>query len=118
VTVDPMFGPGFSGLTERAQLERAARELESVVVNQLFTTMRKSVPKSGLVEESPATEMFRSMLDTELARVAAEKSPFGLADAIVARFTREDAVKPGSETAEAPSKDTAAALRPGFRRIG
>jgi Rod binding domain-containing protein len=113
VTIDPALGPGFAGLPEKAQLRKAALELEGVLVRQLFSTMRQSVPKSGLVDESPASEMFRSMLDDELAKITAEKSPFGLADAIVKRF--ETAIKPGPAPAEAPNEGAPRAVR--FRGI-
>ncbi len=123
--IDPTMGPGFAGLPERDQLKRAAHELESVLVEQLFSAMRKTVPKSGLVQESPASEIFRSMLDAELARSTAEKSPFGLADAIVQRFERalsgtaaagvDPVIKRGHSATEAP-KD-GALPRPGWRRV-
>ena len=82
MSTDAIFGPGFSGLSDRARLDRAAKELEAVVVQQLFETMRKTVPEGGLLEKSAADDVFRSMLDGELSRVVADKSPFGLAEAI------------------------------------
>jgi flagellar protein FlgJ len=121
-------GPSFAGLSEKAKLERAARELEAVLVSQLMSTMRRSVPESGLVPQSAASEMFRSMLDDELARSTAAKSPFGLAKAIVDSFER--AVAPGPEihspvkTERAPAEATRertasdAGVRVPFRRVG
>ncbi|MBZ0270094.1 rod-binding protein [bacterium] len=84
--IDGVLGPGFSGMNERAQLQRTAQELEAVVVTQLLESMRNSVPEGGLFEKSAADDVFRSMLDGELARVVARKSPFGLADAIMDRL--------------------------------
>lgn len=84
--VDGLFGVGFRGLDERAQLTRTAQELESVIVTQLLRSMRNTVPEGGLFEKSAAEDVFRSMLDGELARVVARRSPFGLAEAIVKRF--------------------------------
>jgi Rod binding domain-containing protein len=83
VSIREIFGAGFSGLSERERVQRAARELESVVVANLLSAMRKTVPSGGLFEESASDEIFRSMLDTELSRACAEKSPFGLADAVM-----------------------------------
>jgi len=84
--VDGVLGPGFSGMNERAKLQRTAQELEAVVVTQLLESMRNSVPDGGLFEKSAADDVFRSMFDGELARTVAKKSPFGLADAIVERL--------------------------------
>ena len=82
-STDALLGLGFRGLPERERLARAAKELEAVVVSQLFETMRKTVPDGGLIERSAAEDVFRTMLDGELARVVADRSPFGLAQKIV-----------------------------------
>lgn len=99
--MDPIQGPGFAALPERERLVRTAQELEAVVITQLMESMRGSVPESGLFEKSAADDIFRSMLDGELARTVAEKSPFGLADAIVARF--QDQVQNDAPSAETKS---------------
>ncbi len=88
MSADAVFGAGFSGLTERERLARCAKELESVVVSQLFATMRKTVPDGGFLDKSPAEDIFRTMLDGELSRVVADRSPFGLADAITRELSR------------------------------
>ncbi|HMB70812.1 MAG TPA: rod-binding protein, partial [bacterium] len=84
--MDGTFGVGFQGLSESRRLRKTAEELEAVVLAQLLSTMRNTVPEGGLFEKSAADDIFRSMFDQELARVMAEKSPFGLADEIVERF--------------------------------
>jgi flagellar protein FlgJ len=104
VTAKEIFGAGFGGLSEKERLRATARELESVVLTQLLSAMRETVPDGGLLEKSATEDLFRSLLDGEIARSAAEKSPFGLADAIVAeyenRFKAADA--PTEEPGEAP----------------
>lgn len=104
MSADAVFGAGFSGLSERERLARCAKELESVVVSQLFATMRKTVPDGGFLEKSAAEDIFRTMLDGELSRVVADRSPFGLADAIARELSRS---LPGAEEA-APPADAAA----------
>jgi len=105
--IDGVLGPGFSGMSEYAKLQRTAQELEAVVVAQLLESMRNSVPEGGLFEKSAADDVFRSMLDGELARVVARKSPFGLADAIVDRMeTRlQDAGAPAESKGRATAPD-------------
>lgn len=93
-----IFGPGFAALPEAQRLARVAQELEAVVVTQLLSTMRTTVTDSDLVEKAPGHDVFRSMLDGELARETARTSPFGLADAVVAQF--EKAVKAAAGDAE------------------
>ncbi len=104
MSADAVFGAGFSGLSERERLARCAKELESVVVSQLFATMRKTVPDGGFLEKSAAEDIFRTMLDGELSRVVADRSPFGLADAIARELSRS---LPGTEDV-APPADGAA----------
>jgi flagellar protein FlgJ len=94
VTTDAIFGPGFAALPERERLARAARELEAVVVAQLLASMRRTVPEGGLFERSPAEDVFQSMLDGEMARKVADRSPFGLADAVARQLSREDGARP------------------------
>jgi Rod binding domain-containing protein len=61
--------------------------------------MRDTVPEGGLFGKSLADDVFRSMLDERIARAAAEKSPFGLADAVVRSL--KAGVKPAGDSSEA-----------------
>ena len=105
--IDGVLGAGFSGMNERGKLQRTAQELEAVVVTQLLESMRNSVPEGGLFEKSAADDVFRSMLDGELARVVAKKSPFGLAEAIMDRLgdrLQETDVPTDSKSGAAPAE--------------
>ena len=102
-----LFPAGFQGLPDRDRLTAAAKELESVVISQLLSTMRNTVPEGGLFEKSAADDIFRSMLDTELARVASEKSPFGLAEKIVEQL--ESGLVKGTEAPAEPGATAAPA---------
>jgi len=117
VSVQQIFGAGFAGLTEKEQIRRAATELEAVVLTQLLSSMRKTVPEGTLLEESPSNEIFRSLLDAELARETAKRSPFGLADAIVRELENAKSIKTAGEGAELPQEDTIPRAS-SFRRIG
>lgn len=115
MNVSDILGPGFAGASDHEQLVRTARELETVVLTQMMSAMRKTVPEGGLFQSSLSDDVFRSMLDEEIARATAEKSPFGLADAIVKSL--ENRVKEPSGSTEMPNE---AAPPPdgAFRRIG
>ena len=96
-----IFGIGFGGLDERTRLRRAAQELEGVVLAQLMSAMRETVPDGGFLGSSATQDLFRSMLDAEIARDAATRSPFGLADALVADLESRRPV----DSADAPAPD-------------
>lgn len=119
MNVGDVLGPGFAGLSEEQRLERTAKELEAVLVTQLLSTMRKTVPEGGLFGGSVADDVFRSMLDEQIARATSEKSPFGLADAVVKSL--QDRVKNAGEASESAKGSDAATgdeAAPRFRRIG
>ncbi len=105
MTTNEIFGAGFSGMTDKGKLESAAKELEAVVLTQLMATMRQTVPEGGLLEKSASEELFRSLLDGEIARSISEKSPFGLADSIIKefenRFKEPDAPSEAADPARA-----------------
>jgi Rod binding domain-containing protein len=104
MTTQEIFGAGFSGLPPQEQLRKAATELEAVVLAQLLGAMRKTVPEGGFLDESVSNDIFRTMLDGELARSTAEKSPFGLADALVKAY--ENRIKEAQSDAEAAGRST------------
>jgi len=93
-----IFGAGFAALPEGQRLQRVAQELEAVVLTQLLSAMRTTVTESDMLEKAPGHDVFRSLLDGELARETARRSPFGLADAIVGQF--EKAIKSAAGNAE------------------
>lgn len=67
------------GRRDRERLEEACRELESLFISTIFKRMRATVPRGGLIRESLGEQVFRSMLDDELAREASKTGEFGLA---------------------------------------
>ena len=66
------------------QTLRAAEGMEAMFLDYMMKVMRQTIPKSDMDLESPATEIYRSMLDTETAEKAARTGGIGLADQIVA----------------------------------
>ena len=62
----------------RDDIDKVAREFESLLVNELFKVMRKTSEGSYLSNQ--LSENFQSMLDQEYANLASEGQGFGLAD--------------------------------------
>jgi peptidoglycan hydrolase FlgJ len=72
-----------------AQLQKACKEFESLFLNQLLTSMRKTIPKAELGAEegnekgeSHEKEVFDEMMDQELAKTWAQSDGIGLANVL------------------------------------
>lgn len=66
----------------RAKIRELSQEFESIFLNLMLSAMRKSVPKSELMDGGNGEEIFRSMLDQEYAKSMAQRDMTGLARAI------------------------------------
>lgn len=65
------------------QLKKACQEFEALFVQNMFKQMRASVPESGLLEASAGHDLYRDMIDIEVARQAAHgANRLGIADAL------------------------------------
>lgn len=79
----------------------AAEGFEAIFLDQMMQSMRKTIPKNEMDLESPATEIYRGMLDSEVAEKSAHQGGFGLADQIIAylesqRYNLEQGPRPPS----------------------
>lgn len=68
--------------TKEAELKKACHDFEAIILQQLLSAMRKSVPKGGMTENSYSQDMYQSMYDESLAREMASGQGIGLADAL------------------------------------
>jgi flagellar protein FlgJ len=66
------------------QILQAAQGMEAMFLDYMLKVMRETVPKEDMDLESPATNIYRGMRDTEFAQKAAHAGGVGLADQIVA----------------------------------
>lgn len=74
---------------ENRRLEKACADFEAIFVEQLFKTMRASVPESGLLDGGRAEDIYTSMMDQQVAREMAHgHGAIGLAKQMEARLTR------------------------------
>ena len=58
---------GFGKIDAEKDIEKVSRDFESVFLNKLLSSMRKTIPKSGLLD-SFASDMFQSMMDEEMSK--------------------------------------------------
>lgn len=73
---------GSADMKNEAALKKACRNFEAIILQQMLTAMRKSVPKSGLIDSGFAQDMYQSMADESLAQEMANSRGIGLADAL------------------------------------
>jgi len=65
--------------TAMAHLHAAAQQFEGVFVGMMLKEMRAGVAKDSLFGDSPATDMFNSMLDNQRAQSMAQTGSLGIA---------------------------------------
>ena len=71
----------FGNINSEKKIEKVARDFESIFLHKLLTSMRKTVPKSGLLD-SFATDMYQSMMDEEISREMSKNKGMGLGEMI------------------------------------
>lgn len=69
-------------MIKEAKLRKSCKDFEAIILKQMLTTMRKSVPKSGLFNSSFADDIYQSMSDEELANNLAHNKGMGLGDTL------------------------------------
>ncbi|MBF0171835.1 MAG: rod-binding protein [Magnetococcales bacterium] len=67
---------------DEQRLRSAAADFESLFIQQMLTSMRKTVPKDengeGLIRESQGEKIFRDMLDGEYANIMSHRGGRGM----------------------------------------
>ncbi len=86
------------------KIVEAADGMEAMFLDYLMKTMRQTVPKNDMDLESPATDIYRGMLDSEYAKTAAHAGGVGLSDTIIAYMAPESYTLPKGQM-NAPSGD-------------
>lgn len=85
---------------EAARLQWAAEQLESLFINELWKSMRRTVNKTGMFD-GPGVQLFEEMLDEERSKVMARAGGLGLAALLYEQLSQY--------LPEAPRGDAAAA---------
>jgi flagellar protein FlgJ len=63
-------------------LRKSCREFEAIYIQEMYKAMRKTVPDSGLFEKDMASELYREMLDMEMAKATAAGKGTGIGEAM------------------------------------
>jgi flagellar protein FlgJ len=80
---------------EEKKLYDACQDLETFLVKNMLSGMRKTVVKSKLVDTGFAGEMYEDMLWDEYAKEYTKSADFGLAELAYLELTHQRGVKPG-----------------------
>ena len=75
-------------------MEKVARDFESVFINKLFQSMRKAIPKSNLFDSS-AMDTFQSMTDQEMSKKLSERKGMGIGEMVYKDLIRSNKVYRG-----------------------
>jgi peptidoglycan hydrolase FlgJ len=75
-------------LAGKSPLE-VAKEFEAVLLAQVISAMRKTIPESGMLEASANRKMLDGAFDQEVARSLAAKGGLGIAEQIVGQIERQ-----------------------------
>lgn len=67
---------------KETELKKTCKDFEAIILQQMLTAMRKSVPKDGLLDSGYSQEMYQSMYDEGLAKEMANGRGIGLADTL------------------------------------
>ncbi len=71
-------------------LKKACKGVESLFVNMMLKEMRKSIPKSGLFQESMQRDIYTSLFDQQVAQeVSGVGRGIGIADMLYEQLSRK-----------------------------
>ncbi|MCD6460880.1 rod-binding protein [bacterium] len=70
------------------KLKKAAEGFEAMFINLLLSQMRKTIPKSDLIDGGNAQEIFESMFYDEIAKRVSQRGELGIADKLMAEYEK------------------------------
>jgi len=80
--------PGVKNADE-AKLKKACGDFESIFISQMLKEMRKSIPKSGLLDGGSQQDMYLSLFDEELSKSMAKRGGIGLGKILYQNITKQ-----------------------------
>lgn len=83
---------------KKEKLRKAAEGFEAIFIRQLFKTMRESMTENSMFGKGSTGEIYGDILDNSIAEKMAEKSEFGLADAIFKEMVKKLDMESKSDT--------------------
>lgn len=69
------------------KLKAACDDMEALFIHHMLSEMRKTIPKSGLIDGGRAEEIYTSLMDAELAKKMAGSGGIGLSDLLLEQMS-------------------------------
>ncbi len=63
-------------------LRKSCQEFEAIYTQEMYKAMRKTVPEGGLFEKDMASELYKEMMDMEIAKSSASGKGIGIGEAM------------------------------------
>lgn len=82
-------------IREREKIAEVSRDFESIFMEIVLRSMRKTINKSKLIDGGNAEEIYSSMLDSEYSKIMANRGTSGLASSIEKQLLEAMASKSG-----------------------
>jgi Rod binding domain-containing protein len=90
---------------ELERLRNSVQDVEAMFLKDMLTAMRKSLPKSDM-GESMGGDIYKDMLDTEIARSASRRSDLGIGRTLFRALAKGILARPPAQGAPpAPKTD-------------
>jgi|GEM_PF-3194748 Rod binding domain-containing protein len=90
------------------EARKAAKMMEGLFMRQLFKTMRKTVPKGGIMGGGMSQDIYTEMFDGAMADEMAKGKGVGLAEMLFSQLSAKD--RPGAKLAMAALESSGAAM--------
>ena len=78
-------------------LRKSCREFEAIYINEMYKTMRKTVPESSLFKSDMANTLYQEMLDMEMARQTADGDGMGIGKAMYDQLKKQHFTEDGKK---------------------
>ena len=76
-------------IIKEKKLRKACADFEAIMLNQLLSTARQSMPEGGLFGGGHAEEMYRSMQDEELSKHLTQGKGMGLGELLFQQISKQ-----------------------------
>lgn len=85
------------GGKSQEELMKVARDFEAIFLNVLIKSMWKTIPKSGLSEESPGMNIYTDIMHSSLSDELSRAGGIGIAEALYEQMQKGIILKQSSE---------------------
>jgi flagellar protein FlgJ len=90
-SITSLKGPEIAGATNKITpkasknlqaLRKSCRDFEAIYTQEMYKAMRKTVPDGGIFEQDKAGDLYKEMLDMEIAKTTAAGKGNGIGEAM------------------------------------